>query len=86
MCRCEGGTKSNPCAQNSEYTLDWVMESVALCQEHFDEEDNSIKLREHIASEIENGMYVLLQNCTSEEARFIRDQAAKIARGNNAIL
>lgn len=43
--------------------------------------------REQIADEIENGMYVLLPNCTAEEATLIRDQAIKIARGEtNAFL
>ena len=81
MCRCEGGTKLNPCTKEAKYLLEWVIENVDLCAEHFDQEDNAIKLREQIAFDIENGMYVLLQNCTSEEAIFIRDQAAKIARG-----
>ena len=81
MDRCLGGTKSQPCTNESKYTLDWVIEEFDLCAKHYDEEDNAIKLREQIALEIENGMYVLLPNCTSEEAIFIRDQAAKIARG-----
>jgi hypothetical protein len=37
--------------------------------------------RKQIADEIANAMYVLMPNCTFEEAMFIRDQAAKIARG-----
>ena len=81
MYRCLGGTESNPCTKEAKYTLEWIMENTDLCAEHFDHEDNAKKLREQIAQEIENGMYVLLPNCTSEEAIFIRDQAAKIARG-----
>ncbi len=81
MDRCLGGTKSQPCTNKTKYTLEWVMENVDLCADHYEQEDNAKKLREQIALEIENNMYVLLPNCTSEEAIFIRDQAAKIARG-----
>lgn len=50
---CLGGTKDNPCNNESKYTLEWVMEDVHLCQSHYEKESNAKLLREQIAQEIE---------------------------------
>jgi hypothetical protein len=84
MDRCLGGTESNPCTKKPKYTLEWVMEDVDLCAEHFDQEDNAKKLREQIALEIE----AQIESLSLQDGLFKSGMigACTIVRGKNAIL
>ena len=85
MCKCEGGTKSNPCTKEAKYLLEWVMENVDLCAEHFDQEDNAKILREQIAQDIEADYAQQIKdglgNFFGLSEEFCYKQAAAIARG-----
>lgn len=84
MCKCEGGTKSNPCTKEAKYLLEWVIENVDLCAEHFDQEDNAKILREQIALEIEKQLADtsdVAENFTFETWNKAVTVCAAIARG-----
>lgn len=81
MCKCEGGTKSNPCTKEAKYLLEWVIENVNLCAEHFDQEDNAKILREQIAGEIEKMLNKYPDNSFQDGFNHALTLSAEIARG-----
>jgi len=85
MDRCEGGTKLQPCTNKTKYTLEWVIEDVYLCADHYEQEDNAKKLREQIAQEIEADYAQQLADGLGHffglSEDFCYKQAAAIARG-----
>jgi hypothetical protein len=82
MDRCLGGTKSQPCTNESKYYIYWVIEGFDLCAKHYDEEDNAIKLREQIALEIEAHQWEVSGNSPSEMVQETLAKCLEIVRGN----
>jgi hypothetical protein len=84
MDRCLGGTKSQPCTNKTKYTLEWVMENVDLCADHYEQEDNAKKLRKQIALEIEKQLADttdVAEDFTFEIWNKVVTMCAQIARG-----
>ena len=82
MGKCEGGTQSLPCTNESKYTLEWVIEDVDLCADHYEQEDNAKKLREKIALEIESHHWEINGNTVAEMVQETIAKCLEIVRGN----